>query len=233
MRVAALYDIHGNLPALEAVLAEVEREGVDTIVFGGDIAAGRRSPGGRSSSCARCRTRASSRQRRPARRARVRGRRGAGLARRAGLDSEQADWLADLPFSVGLDDMLFCHATPRNDEEIVTPLTPDERLAEILAGVEQRPWSPATRTCSRTGESATSLLVNAGSVGLPYEGELRRFWALLDGERSSSAGRRSTSSARRAAFAAPAHPQAEELAPRTAARRPRATEAAPLRVGVV
>ena len=44
MRVAALYDIHGNLPALEAVLAEVEREGVDAIVVGGDIAAGPPQP---------------------------------------------------------------------------------------------------------------------------------------------------------------------------------------------
>jgi predicted phosphodiesterase len=39
-RVAALYDIHGNLPALRAVLAELEREGVDHIVVGGDVANG-------------------------------------------------------------------------------------------------------------------------------------------------------------------------------------------------
>src|SRR5207302_902596 len=39
-KVAALYDVHGNLPALEAVLAEVEREQPDVIVFGGDLAAG-------------------------------------------------------------------------------------------------------------------------------------------------------------------------------------------------
>ena len=44
LRVAALYDVHGNLPALEAVLAEVEREGVDAIVVGGDIAAGPPQP---------------------------------------------------------------------------------------------------------------------------------------------------------------------------------------------
>ena len=44
MRVAALYDIHGNLPALEAVLADVAREGVDAIVIGGDIAAGPPQP---------------------------------------------------------------------------------------------------------------------------------------------------------------------------------------------
>ena len=40
MRVAALYDVHGNLPALEAVLGEVEVEGVDRIVVGGDVASG-------------------------------------------------------------------------------------------------------------------------------------------------------------------------------------------------
>ncbi|HYA98947.1 MAG TPA: metallophosphoesterase [Ktedonobacteraceae bacterium] len=40
MKIAALYDIHGNLPALEAVLKEIEREGVDTIVIGGDIVPG-------------------------------------------------------------------------------------------------------------------------------------------------------------------------------------------------
>jgi predicted phosphodiesterase len=40
MRVAALYDIHGNLPALEAVLAEVEYAGIDKFVVGGDVAAG-------------------------------------------------------------------------------------------------------------------------------------------------------------------------------------------------
>ena len=40
MRIAALYDVHGNLPALEAVLAELERERVDRIVFGGDVVSG-------------------------------------------------------------------------------------------------------------------------------------------------------------------------------------------------
>ena len=40
MRVAALYDIHGNLPALEAVLADVERAAPDLVVTGGDVASG-------------------------------------------------------------------------------------------------------------------------------------------------------------------------------------------------
>jgi predicted phosphodiesterase len=40
MRIAALYDIHGNLPAPEAVLADAGFEGVDTVVCGGDLVAG-------------------------------------------------------------------------------------------------------------------------------------------------------------------------------------------------
>src|SRR5205823_7265120 len=40
MKIAALYDIHGNLPALEAVLSEIDREEVDVIVVGGDIVPG-------------------------------------------------------------------------------------------------------------------------------------------------------------------------------------------------
>jgi predicted phosphodiesterase len=40
MRVAALYDVHGNLPALEAVLEEVRRDGVDRVVVGGDVLPG-------------------------------------------------------------------------------------------------------------------------------------------------------------------------------------------------
>src|SRR5260370_7319078 len=40
MRIAVLCDIHGNVPALQAVLTEVEKVGVDLVVFGGDVAAG-------------------------------------------------------------------------------------------------------------------------------------------------------------------------------------------------
>src|SRR5215471_12293890 len=40
MRVAALCDVHGNLPALDAVLVDVERAGVDAIVSGGDLVSG-------------------------------------------------------------------------------------------------------------------------------------------------------------------------------------------------
>jgi putative phosphoesterase len=180
MRVAALYDIHGNLPALEAVLAEVEREGVDAIVIGGDIASGPPQPREvvelvRSLPNAHC----------------IRGNADRlfdeefaadeGLAwLLEQLGDEQARWLAELPFSVVLDDTLYVHATPLDDTTIVTELTTDEKLAGLLRDVEQ-PRVVAGHTHMqlerRVGER---LFVNAGSVGWPYEGRTGAYWALLD-----------------------------------------------------
>src|SRR4051795_11689275 len=115
MRVAALYDIHGNLPALEAGLAEVEREGVDAIVIGGDIASGRPQPREvvelvRSLSTAHC----------------IRGNadrlRDRELAGEEGLEwlfgqlgEEQVEWLVSLPFSAVLDDTLYVPAAAQED----------------------------------------------------------------------------------------------------------------------
>src|SRR3954468_19526292 len=118
MRVAALYDIHGNLPALEAVLAEVQREGVDAIVVGGDIAAGPPQPREvvelvRSLPNAHV----------------IRGTADRLFADEytgddgldwllERLDDEQANWLAELPFSAVLDDTLYVHPAPDDDRTI-------------------------------------------------------------------------------------------------------------------
>src|SRR5919199_6397499 len=112
MRIAALYDIHGNLPALEAVLAEVEREAPDAIVVGGDIA-----PGWLVGECLE--------------RLKALGPRfvtGNG-DREAGLP----------PFEpvVRLDGVLFCHGSPRSHTQVITTLNPEERLAPMLDGVRE------------------------------------------------------------------------------------------------
>ena len=180
MRVAALYDIHGNLPALEAVLAEVECEPVDAIVIGGDIASGPPQPREvvelvRSLPKAHC----------------IRGNADrlfdeefagdeglAWLLERLG--DEQPGWLAGLPFSVVLDDTLYVHATPLDDTTIVTELTTDEKLAGLLRDVDE-PCVVAGHTHMqlerRVGDR---LFVNAGSVGWPYEGVPGARWAIVD-----------------------------------------------------
>jgi putative phosphoesterase len=183
MRVAALYDVHGNLPALEAVLAEVEREGVDEIVFGGDIASGplprETVEVVRSLPQARFVRGNADRLDSPAVNPEW------DKARRwveAQLGEEEIAWLAELPFSMELDDTLYVHATPQDDETVVTERTSDERFAEILAGVEQRRVVAGHVHMQFERRVGKVLFVNAGSVGMPYEARPGAYWALLGDE---------------------------------------------------
>ncbi|HSL65775.1 MAG TPA: metallophosphoesterase family protein [Gaiellaceae bacterium] len=171
MRVAALYDVHGNLPALEAVLADVERDGVDAVVCGGDVCAG---PMPRE--CLDALADAIF----------VRGNadRELGAWPAARLDAAQRAFLADLPVSVtldvdGLGPTVFCHATPRSDEEIVTGLTPDHAFTAVLAEVEE-PVVVAGHVHVRVDRVVgRHRYVNPGSVGMPYQGRRGAFWAVL------------------------------------------------------
>jgi putative phosphoesterase len=169
MRVAALYDVHGNLPALEAVLAELEREPVDAVVFGGDLTWGPQPH--ETLELVRSVEDASY----------VRGNadREPDEWERSRLSDEEVAFLQGQPPTVERDGVLYCHATPRSDDEIVTPATPDERLAEILAGVEQRVVVAGHTHMQQDRVVGGIRFVNAGSVGLPYEGEIAAFWALL------------------------------------------------------
>ena len=211
MRVAALYDIHGNLPALEAVLAEVEREGIDAIVIGGDIASGPPQPREvvelvRSLPSAHC----------------IRGNADRlfdeefagdeGLAWLLGqLGDELAQWLASLPFQVVLDDTLYVHATPLDDTTIVTELTTDEKLAGLLRDVEQSRVVAGHTHMQLERRVGEKLFVNAGSVGWPYEGRTGAYWAVLD---EGVELRRTDYDLERAAelVRASGHPRAEEIA---------------------
>ena len=166
--------MHGNLPALEAVLADVERERVDAIVIGGDIVAG---PFPRDTvELVRSLDAVYIRGNADRLDATADGDwEEARLWIEAQLGEEAVSWLAGLPFSAVLDDVLYVHATPRSDEEIVTELTTDERLADILAGVDQRLIVAGhTHMQLRRGR-----FVNAGSVGRPYEEHPGAYWALV------------------------------------------------------
>jgi predicted phosphodiesterase len=102
----------------------------------------------------------------------------------AAIGDEGVAFLESLPLTQrlevdGLGDTLFCHATPRDDEEIVTPLTPDERLAAILEGVDAATVVAGHTHMQQDRTVAGIRWVNAGSVGLPYEDDIKAFWALL------------------------------------------------------
>ena len=89
--------------------------------------------------------------------------------------------LGALPLTLTLDDVLFCHATPRSDEEILTRLSPPDRYDAALAGVEQ-PLVVAGHTHQQHDHTTSDgvRFVNAGSVGLPYEGDGAARWLLVD-----------------------------------------------------
>ena len=185
MRVAALNDIHGNLPALDAVLAEVESEGVDAIVCGGDVVGGPFSPEvfDRLTSLPNARF-----VRGNADREVLEGTDAYGVdwaAERERLGDERLAVVASWPLTVELDvdgvgRTLFCHAIPSADEPIFTRITPDEDVVGLLGTVEAE-----LLVCGHTHVQFDRLLssglrvVNAGSVGMPYEGRQGAYWALL------------------------------------------------------
>jgi len=185
MRVAALYDVHGNLPALVAVLAELPDDAA--IVVGGDIAAGP-FPG-------------ETLERLRALGERVHWLRGnadrelvpgeEGLAPddivewvRGRLTPEQLAFLNGLAPTVeleidGLGRVLFCHATPQNDLDIFTERTPEDRIASQFAGLDAD-----LVVCGHTHVQFERTIVglrvvNAGSVGMAYEEEPGAYWMLL------------------------------------------------------
>lgn len=189
--VAVLSDIHGVLPALEAVLAEPDVRSAERIVLTGDILAGPQ-PVAVFETLAGLGDRAVWVRGNADRELVEIARRGKALPQipvaewaAAQLSEEQLDVLAALPLSArlavdGLGDVLFCHATPRDDEEVALVDSRPDRWGEVLAGLD-----PAVRTvvCGHTHMPFARLthgvtVVNAGSVGMPY-GRRGAPWLLL------------------------------------------------------
>jgi diadenosine tetraphosphatase ApaH/serine/threonine PP2A family protein phosphatase len=195
MRVAAIYDIHGNLPALEGVLLEIrqEKEKVDHIVVGGDVLPG---PMPRETldrlrdldtpthfiygngevavlqQIAGKEPSAEPQAFRPIIRWTAEQ-----------LHPEHQQWLSSWPKTltleiVGLGPVLFCHATPQNENDIFTLLTPEAHLLPIFEGLPAsiivcgHTHMQFDRTIGRT------RIVNAGSVGMPF-GKPGAHWLLL------------------------------------------------------
>ncbi len=190
MRAAVLADIHGNLPALAAVLAEAEVAAADAVVLLGDVALGPMPAevldvlaglGGRAvwvgGNCEREMVTAFDGEPVP-------GPNGdAARASAALITRAHRDRLAGLPLTVtldidGLGPTLFCHATPRCDDEMLLADSPPSRWEAVLAGVGE-----GTVICGHTHMpfdrlAAGRRVINAGSVGMPY-GHPGASWALL------------------------------------------------------
>jgi len=189
MRVAALSDIHGNLPALEGVLEEVAREQPDLILVCGDVASGplpvesinllRKIPNARflHGNADRGLVVGNDKSAKP-------DWAGPAVDWCAGqLLKEHRDFLASFPSVVrleveGLGCVLFCRGSPRSDVEIMSSGTPESRMSELIAGAEAD-----VIVCGHTHMQFDRMVggvrvVNPGSVGMPY-GEPGAHWALL------------------------------------------------------
>ena len=178
--IATLYDVHGNLAALEAVLAEVPDDA--TIVVGGDVVAGGPQP-------------AETLERLRGLGDRVLWLRGNadrelypgedGLAPPGVLDAtiaalsdEQIEFLHANPPTVRIGRTLYCHATPRNDVDIFIERTPEEQIAFLFEDVDADVVVCGHTHVQFDREIAGKRVVNSGSVGSPYEDEPGAYWTL-------------------------------------------------------
>ena len=233
MQVAAIYDIHGNLPALEAVLQEIRQARADLIVVGGDVVPG---PMPREALVCLLDTGVPTRficgngevavleqmagkepasvpeQHRPLIR---------WTASQLQPDDEQLlrGWPKTLRLDVpGLGAVLFCHATPRSENEIFTSQTAEDRLLPIFEGL-----GASVVVCGHTHMQFDRMLgkvrvVNAGSVGMPF-GEPGADWLLL----GSDVRLRHTAYDLKAAadrIRATGYPQAQDFAERNVLQPP-------------
>jgi putative phosphoesterase len=193
MRVAVLCDIHGNLPALEAVLQDVRRAGPDRVVIGGDVLPGPMPRecldallgldipvqfihgNGDRESLAHLSGREMTTVPEPFR--------GPVIWAAEQLGQKYRPILASWPLSLSVDVpplgvVFFCHSTPRNDVEIFTRLTPEEVLKPLFEGLGAQ-----VVVCGHTHMQFDRMVgsvrvVNAGSVGMPF-GEPRADWLML------------------------------------------------------
>jgi putative phosphoesterase len=194
MRVAALFDIHGNLPALEAVLGEIRAIGVDRVVIGGDVL-----PGPLPRECLDVVLDLGI----PTDFIMGNGDRETLAARHGAMGSlvpaafrESIEWNAAQvtdadeqtinrwPLTTtlridGVGEVLFCHATPRNDTDVFTSDTSDEKLRPIFDALGVN-----VVVCGHTHMQFDRVLgatrvVNAGSVGMPFDIP-GAYWLMLD-----------------------------------------------------
>ena len=187
MRVAVLSDIHGNLPALRAVLRDLEREDVRSVVVAGDTISG---PWPVEVFDAVAALDAGI----------VRGNADREVLQRSTRYGPLAGWCADrlgeerlgvasswpLTLDLDVDDLgrvLVCHSTPSSDEPIYTRITPDADVLALLGDVDADVVVSGHTHMQYDRTLAGGLrLVNPGSVGMPYEGTPGAFWAILGPE---------------------------------------------------
>jgi predicted phosphodiesterase len=179
VRDVVLFDVHGNMAALDAVLAEARAEGFDRLLFGGDLVLFGPEP----ATCVD----------------RLRGLGEPLVAIKGNTDRYVIDrqddvacwadalgddrlaWLDALPAQLAVpeQDALLVHATPRGDEEMLMPETPASEAAAMLAGVGLHTLLCGHVHIQYRRPVAGHDVINPGSVGMPLDGDPRAAWAIV------------------------------------------------------
>ena len=186
--LALLYDIHGNLPALEAVLADAVGAGADEWVLGGDFAlfgawpaetVGRLHELDGSSRAHWIRGNGERWTANPGDAPENEIVPDAIRACYEALGPETVAQLDNLPERCLLPTALFCHASPKSDVESFLP-EPGEDEDTLLAGVDvdRVVFGHTHLPFARQGPNGVAL-INPGSVGMPFDGDPRAAYALL------------------------------------------------------
>jgi putative phosphoesterase len=200
MKIAALYDIHGNFPALKAVLDELDQVRPDRIVIGGDMVSGP-MPAQTLNCLSNLRDKTNvTFIRGNGDREVVDASKGAQLLHMSEEGREATKWVANklthqnLDFLSNLDDVasihvdelgdvLFCHATPKNDHDIFTPLSSKARIKELFAKVEQPIIVCGHTHIQHKLKFEGTRIFNSGSVGMPFAKQPGAYWLLIDSDR--------------------------------------------------
>jgi diadenosine tetraphosphatase ApaH/serine/threonine PP2A family protein phosphatase len=183
--LAILYDIHGNIDALDPVLAEAEATGADRYLLGGDYGTPSPAP---HETLERLRALPNATW--------IRGNGERWLreppeipevqevyrAFEGTMTENEIEWLYSLPEKAELDGVLYVHGSPLSDVDSFSP-QPDGGEERLLAGVRDRTmvFGHSHQQFRRPGPDGTDL-VNPGSVGMPLDGDVRAAWASWDGD---------------------------------------------------
>ncbi len=192
-KILALYDIHGNIDALRAVLSDPRASRPDIVVVGGDTVPG---PWAREvferleaieAPVTWVRGNGEREVAEAAQAAEVAGRPAAAdtaastaALSAAEIGAERARRLGGLPLTIEVEGVLFCHASPRRDDEVLTRFSPPERWAEALSGVSARVVVGGHTHQQDDRRVGVTRFVNAGSVGMPYEGDGAARWLWIE-----------------------------------------------------
>jgi diadenosine tetraphosphatase ApaH/serine/threonine PP2A family protein phosphatase len=183
--LAILYDIHGNIDALDPVLAEAEAAGVDRYLLGGDYGTPSPAP---HETLKRLRALPNATWIRGNGERWLREVPELPMVQQAYRDfegtmsDEEIDVLFSLPARVELDGVLYVHGSPLSDVDSFAQ-QPQEGEERLLAGVRDRTivFGHSHQQFRRPGPDGTDL-VNPGSVGMPLDGDVRAAWATWNGD---------------------------------------------------